>query len=280
LVQEKEKIDMTTRRSLLAFAIVCLFALCGVAAAEDTETDEEALAKEIQNPLASLITLPLQANYNTGVGPDDRTFFNLNVQPVVPFPGEKWNVISRTIIPFNSVPVGATGSVFGIGDVNLSLFWSPAKARQLTWGVGPAIVLPTASNPELLGSGKWSLGPTGVVFYSIGEWTMGAVASNVWSVAGDGDRDDVNFFLAQYFVTYNFGHGWALGTAPIVTADWKADSGNRWTIPWGLQVSKLTRLGSRPVNFLIGYYANSEHPDGAADEQIRLQINFLFPGKT
>jgi hypothetical protein len=268
---------MDARIPLLALAIVCWFALCGTAAAQGTETAEAALAKQIQNPLANLITLPLQANFNNGVGPDDRTFFNLNVQPVIPFPGEKWNVISRTIIPVNSVPLGETDSVFGIGDTNLSLFWSPAEARQLTWGIGPAITLPTASNPEVLGSGKLSVGPTGVLFYKTGEWTMGFVASNTWSVAGDGDREDVNFFFAQYFANYNFGHGWALGTAPIVTVNWEADSDNTWTIPWGLQVSKLTRFGARPVNLLIGYYKNSEHPSGSADEQVRLQVNFLFP---
>ena len=83
----------------------------------------------------------------------------------------------------------------------------------------------------------------------------------------------------QYFVNYNFGKGWALGTAPIVTSDWEADSGQRWTVPWGLQISKLTLLGKRPVNLLAGYYKNSQHPDLGADSQVRLQINFLFPDK-
>lgn len=271
---------MNTGRTLLTLAIVCWLFLGSAAAVRAAETDEaEALAKQIQNPLANLITLPLQANYNLGVGPDDRTFFNLNVQPVIPFPGEKWNVITRTIIPVNSVPQGATDSVFGLGDTSLSIFWSPAKASQLTWGVGPAISIPTATNPEVLGSGKWSVGPTGVLFYKVGEWTMGIVASNIWSFAGDGQRDDVNFFFAQYFVNYNFGKGWAIGTAPIVTANWEASSGNKWTIPWGLNLSKLTHFGPRPVNLLIGYYKNSEYPAGAADEQVRLQVNFLFPTK-
>ena len=123
---------------LLVLATCCCLALCGPAVAADEEIDEDAeateLAKTVQNPLANLITVPLQANFNNGVGPDDRQVFNLNVQPVIPIPGEKWNIITRTIIPINSVPVGATDSVFGLGDTSLSLFWSPAKASALTWG--------------------------------------------------------------------------------------------------------------------------------------------------
>jgi len=260
-------------------AVVVAFILGATAASAQAEDEASELAKKIQNPLANIISVPMQANFNNGVGPYDRTFFNLNVQPVIPFPGEKWNIITRTIIPINSVPQGETNSVFGFGDTSLSVFWSPAKASNLTWGVGPAISIPTASNPEVLGSGKLSLGPTGVLFYKTGAWTMGAVASNVWSVTGDSDRDNVNFFYAQYFVNFNFGQGWAVGTAPIITADWTADSGNQWTIPWGAQVSKMTHFGPRPVNLLIGYYKNSQYPDGGADEQIRLQVNFLFPTK-
>ena len=268
---------MSTRSRLVVFAICCWSVLSSTVVAQDADAKATELAKKIQNPLANLVVLPFQANINNGVGPDDRTFFNLNVQPVVPFPGEKWNVIARAIIPVNSVPVGETDSVFGIGDTNLSLFWSPAKEGNITWGVGPAISLPTASNPEVLGSGKLSLGPTAILFYTIGNWTMGGVASNVWSVAGESDRDDLNFFFAQYFFNYNFGKGWAMGTSPIITADWKADSGNQWTVPWGMNVSKVTHFGSRPVNLLLGYYTNSEHPAGAADSQVRIQVNFLFP---
>ncbi len=262
-----------------SFALVCgVISAAGAAAAQEAN-DAEALAKAAQNPLATLVTLPLQANFNQGVGPYDRQFFNLNIQPVVPFKGEKWNVISRTIIPLNSVPVGETDSNFGFGDTTMSLFFSPAKGGNLTWGVGPMLGLPTASNTELLGSGKFSLGPTAVLFYQTGRWTMGGLLGNLWSVAGDGDREDVNFLTAQYFVNYNFGGGWALGTVPILTANWEAESGNQWTIPWGLQVSKLTRFGAQPVNLLLGYYSNSEHPEGAADSQVRFQVNFMFPTK-
>ena len=270
---------MVTRKRVVGCAFGCWLAFCGNAVAQEVDSDADALAKAAQNPLATLVTLPLQANFNNGVGPYDRTFFNLNVQPVIPFKREKWNIISRTIIPVNSVPQGEIDSTFGIGDTSLSLFWSPAKASAVTWGVGPALSLPTASNPEVLGSGKFSLGPTGVIFFQTGKWTMGGVVSNVWSVAGDSDRQDVNFLVAQYFLNFNFGGGWAMGTAPILTANWEGESGNQWTIPWGLQVSKITRFGSQPVNLLLGYYYNSEHPEGAADSQVRIQVNFLFPTK-
>jgi hypothetical protein len=175
------------------------------------------------------------------------------------------------------MPRGEEDSTFGLGDANLTLFFSPAESSSVTWGVGPIFGLPSASNPEVLGSGKFGMGPSGVVFIQAGRWTMGGVASNLWSVAGDADRDHYNVFTAQYFVNFNFGGGWAIGTAPIVSANWKAASGNRWTIPWGAQISKVTGFGSQPVNLLFGYYANSEHPEGAANRQVRIQINFLFP---
>ncbi len=264
------------RKALFVVLTLMLFA-ANASAQDSVEADEAALAQTIQNPLASVISLPLQFNFNEGVGQYDRRFFNLNVQPVIPYPGDKWNLITRTIIPMNSVPEGETDSVFGFGDTSFSLWWSPAKAGSVTWGIGPSLSIPTASNPEVLGSDKLSIGPTGVLFISAGKWTMGAVASNVWSVAGNSDRDDVNFFFAQWFLNYNFGKGWAVGTAPIITGNWEADSGDRWTIPWGLQISKLTHFGSRPVNLLLGYYKNSEHPEGGADYQVRFQLNLLFP---
>jgi hypothetical protein len=273
----------------LLAACCCWLALCGtfVAAASDWEEaeiaeEEEDLAKTLQNPLANLSTLPFQFNLNDGARPPgstkDRTAFNLNIQPVVPFPGEKWNVISRTIIPVNSVPQGDSDSTFGVGDTSLSLFWSPAKPGKAIWGVGPALSLPTASS-EILGSEQLAAGPTGVIFYGVGKWTMGAVASNVWSVSHASGREDVNRFFANWFLNYNLSNGWAVGSAPIITCDWQISSGDECTVPWGAQLSKVTRFGDRPVNLLLGYYANSQEPTGAPDSQIRIQVNLLFPQK-
>ena len=217
------------------------------------QADAADLAKQIQNPLASLVTVPLQANLNRGVGEFDRTVANLNFQPVIPFPGEKWNMIARVIVPFVSVPVGETAAQTGFGDTSLTLWASPADAGSVVWGAGLASQLPFSSNPELLGSGKLSVGPSAVVFSGAGKFTFGAVAQNVWSVmsatGGTGDRPSVNEMFAQWFLNYNLGGGWALGTAPIITCDWTADSGNECTIPWGLQVSKVMTFGRRPAKY-------------------------------
>lgn len=270
---------MRFQKLVLLLAVFCLMT-SGALAATPTA---EALAEAAQNPLATMVTLPLQTNYNSGVntydenGVYDRTFFNLNVQPVVPMVGEKWNVIARTIIPINSLPLGEYDSIFGIGDTMMTFFVSPAKAGSVIWGLGPIIGLPTASNPQALGTQKWGLGPSGVIFISAAKWTFGGVVSNVWSVAGNKDRASYSNFTFQWFINYNIGGGWAVGTVPIVTANWKAESGEQWTVPWGLQVSKVSKIGQQPVNILLGYYYNSEHPTDGAERQVRFQINFMFP---
>jgi hypothetical protein len=265
-------------RALLALLLIA-FLSTAVSAQEPTEEGAATLAKTIQNPIASVITLPLQFNWNTGAGPYDRTYFNLNVQPVIPFQGKKWNVVARAILPIISAPQGETDSIFGIGDTNLSLFWTPAESGKLIWGVGPAVNLPTASNPEVLGSGKFGIGPSVVALVQPGQWTIGGVVNNIWSVSGDGEREDTNLLTLQYFINYNLGGGWTVGTSPIVTANWEADSDDTWTIPWGLQVSKVARFGSQPVNLMLGYYTNAKHPQDGPDAQIRFQINFIFPAK-
>jgi len=153
------------KRKPVNLALLTPVLLSGIVFAPQADAgDAASLAKAVLNPLSSMVTLPLQANYNTGIGPNDHTAMNLNVQPVISFHGEKWDVIARTIIPVNSVPQGETDSTFGIGDTTLSLFFTPVKPAKLIWGVEPIFGLPTASNPEVLGSEKLSLGPTGVLF--------------------------------------------------------------------------------------------------------------------
>ena len=259
-----------------ALLVVCL----AVAPCFGQEPSQEDLAKQSQNPISNLISLPFQNNTNFGIGEFDRTQNVLNIQPVIPVNLGKWNLISRTIAPVIYQPDSSqsSGGEFGLGDINYTGFLSPAAAGSVTWGVGPIISLPTATD-DSLGSGKLGLGPSVIVLTMPGKWVIGGLVNNLWSIAGDSDRNDVNAFLFQYFINHNFSQGWYVTTAPIITANWEASSGNKWTVPFGGGVGKLTKIGSRPINLSAQIYVNVIHPDTTphADWTVRLQAQFLFP---
>lgn len=240
---------------------------------------EEALAKAAQNPVGDLISLPIQNNTNFGFGPNDRTQNVLNIQPVVPIGlGSKWNLITRTIFPVISQPnfFSENGSTTGLGDINFTAFLSPKAPGKIIWGVGPALILPSATEDNL-GSGKWSAGPSVVALTMSGPWVVGLIVSNVWSFAGQSDRADVNFFLAQYFVNYNMDHGWYLVSSPIITSNWEASSDNQWIVPFGAGVGNIFKLGKQPMNFNMQAFYNAVKPDFGPDWQIRFQLQFMFP---
>lgn len=243
----------------------------------------DALRKATQNPVASLISVPIQNNGNFGVGPDNRTQDVLNIQPVIPVRlSANWNVITRIITPIIFQPTlsqPVNQGAYGFGDLNPSFFFSPAKASKLIWGAGPTVVLPTATN-SILGQGKWSAGPTVVALSQPGKWTIGALANNVWSFAGQSRRPDVNQMLINWFVNYNLDKGWYVGTLPIVTANWNAPSGRGWVVPLGASVGRIMKVGFQPVNIQIGFYGNAVHPPGASSWNMRAQIAFLFPKLT
>src|SRR5262245_5138292 len=191
-------------------------------AAEEEAHDEkstEELAKKTQNPVADLISVPFQNNFNFNTGPSERTLYVLNVQPVIPIHlTEDWNLITRIITPIINQPSLAPGmdSASGLGDINPSFFFSPAKSEHFIWGVGPTFTSPTASN-RLLGAGKYSMGPTAVGLLMEGPWVVGALLNNQWSYAGWG-RKSVNALLVQPFLNYNFKGGAYLTSAPIFTS--------------------------------------------------------------
>jgi len=245
---------------------------------EDFE-DETDLAQAAQNPVGDLISLPFQNNTNFGFGPYDRTQNVLNIQPVVPISlSSKWNLITRTIFPVITQPdfFSESGSTTGLGDTNFTGFISPAQPGKFIWGIGPAIIIPTATD-ESLGSGKWSAGPSVVGLTIQGPWVAGLLVSNVWSFAGQSDRADVNFFLAQYFVNYNMNHGWYLVSAPIITSNNQASSGNQWIVPFGGGFGKIFRIGKQPMNFNTQAFYNAVKPDFGPDWQWRVQLQFMFP---
>jgi hypothetical protein len=250
-----------------------------------------ALQKAVQNPVASLISVPVQNNNNFGIGPDGRVQDVLNIQPVIPARvTANWNLISRIITPIIyqptvSQPLSPGGQsvnqgAYGFGDLNPTFFLSPAKPGKIIWGAGPAFVLPTATNP-VLGQGKWSIGPSIVVLTQPGHWTLGALVNNVWSFAGQSSRPDVNQMTFQYFINYNLKKGYYLTFQPIITANWNAPSGNVWLVPVGGGIGRIMRLGFQPVNVSIQAYGNAKRPNNFPSPtwQLKFQIAFLYPKK-
>ncbi len=237
------------------------------------------LQKATQNPISSLISVPLQNNTNFGVGPLDRTQNVLNIQPVIPFRvSEKWNLITRTIVPLIYQPdvTQRNLGVMGLGDINPTFFLSPAKPGKLIWGIGPSFILPTATN-RVLGQGKWSAGPSVVALVQPGHWTIGALVNNVWNFAGRSDKPAVNQMLLQYFINYNLKKGWFTVLAPIITANWKASRSNVWTVPFGGGIGRIMKFGTQPVNLSVQFYGNATHPAGTSPWSMRMQLAFLFP---
>ncbi|HEX5397951.1 MAG TPA: porin family protein, partial [Verrucomicrobiae bacterium] len=246
--------------------VAALFALPSALAEETTSASNaeqtEALAKAAQNPVANMISVPFQNNFNFNVGPNNATQYILNVQPVIPFSlNERWNLITRTIMPIINQPSPAPGvpSAAGLGDINPTFFFSPAKSGKLIYGFGPTVTLPTATD-SMLGSGLWSAGPAAVVLTMQGKWVIGTLANQQWSFAGWGDHY-VSAFLAQPFVNYNLPDGWYLVSAPIITANWAADADNVWTVPVGGGLGKIQRIGKLPMNFQIQAFYNAVTPD-------------------
>lgn len=299
--------NMTNReKRLLSLSLILLLGVCGfaqdnsdpatqtkpasaqqapaatpspAAAPSDEEAKTAALAKAAQNPVADMISFPLENNTAFGLGPFGRIQDVLNIEPVIPLHiTKKWNVITRTIWPMIVQPNASqpTQGTTGFGDLNPSFFLSPAKPGKVIWGLGPAIVLPTATAPEL-GQGKLSLGPSVVALSTPGHWVIGTLANNVWSVAATGSRPAVNQFLLQYFISYNIKKGWYVTTSPILTANWRASSGNIWTVPFGGGVGRITKLGFQPVNIEAEFFRNAVYPTGASPWGMRLFIAFLFP---
>ncbi|MDX1431006.1 MAG: neuromedin U [Gammaproteobacteria bacterium] len=252
------------------------------AAPTPAEMSSEELAKLAQNPVGNLISVPFQNNTNFNVGPEEETQNILNIQPVIPISlDEEWNVITRTILPVISQPAFSPGESRenGLGDTQVSAFLSPAVPKGgIIWGVGAIGQVPTHTD-DRLGNDRWGLGPTAVVLHldKGSPWVYGALVNNVWSLGGSGDSPSYNNFLLQPFLNYNFKGGLYLTSAPIVTADWEADSDQRWTVPLGGGVGKIFHFGRLPVNTQLSAYYNVEHPDDGADWQLRVQVQLLFP---
>jgi hypothetical protein len=255
---------------------------------------EPSLAKAAQNPVANMVSMPLQYNFITAGGLGENTARILNVQPVLPLPiGKDWLVVSRTVVPFVSIPlpnvvrsdeIGGVQDVtvlsavrsHGIADIQEQAYFTSANPGKLTWAIGPIFSFPTASS-LVVRTGQWGLGPTAVALVMPGPWVIGTLVNNIWRIGGAAHREVLNTFTVQPFINLNLPRAWAISTAPLITSNWSAPRGQRWTVPIGLGVSKVTHVVDQPFNLIAQFYHNVNHPRFAGSEQLRLEVAALWP---
>ena len=236
------------------------------------------VAKASQNPISSMISLPLQNNFNYGSGIPERLQYVLNVQPAVPLriTGDL-SLIVRATAPIVKQPIGSDETETGMGDLVLESFFAPARPaeRGFMLGIGPALTAPTASSAAL-GAERWAAGVATVVVLMPDSWVLGVLAVQQWSFAGDADRRTTNPFVLQPFVNYNLPHGWAITSAPMMTADW-AEFDDALFVPIGGGVSNVFRIGTQHMLAGVQAYSNAVRRHGMSDWTLRITWSLLFP---
>jgi len=264
-------------RNLLAGVLV-LASQSGLAnpAADDATLSNEQVAKNLQNPLANMISVPVQLNYDQNIGDDDKgDRYITNIQPVVPINlNEDWLLISRTILPIVSLDTTTTDES-GTGDIVQSAFFSPKQsANGWTWGVGPVFLLPTASD-DALGQEKWGVGPTAVALKQENGWTYGALINHIWDVAGDDDRSDVNATFLQPFMGYTWPSAFSLFLNTETTIDWENDTE---AVPINFVASQVAQVGSQTLSFGGGLRYWADSPDnGPEGWGARFVVTWIIP---
>lgn len=270
-------------RSFSAGIAICLFAAAPTFAQEAATSPPPAgdadhdLAKQVANPVANLISVPLQNNVDCCYGPDEGLRYTLNVQPVIPVPlGKDWRIITRTIVPFVYQESTAPGvrSATGFGDITQSFFLSPTSHKNgVTWALGPAFLWPIGESA--IGGEKWGAGPTGILLkQSPSGLTFGMLANHIWSYAGDDQREDISNTLIQPFISQTFRDTTSVSLNTETTYDWKHDV---WTVPINISVGHIFKFGRQPVQISAGAKIYAEGPDDGPHWGTRLTISFLFP---
>jgi hypothetical protein len=262
------------------FALACVLAFTATAASGQEATDEHAKATELVkkslNPVASLISVPVQNNWDFGIGPDDAMKYTANIQPVIPITlNKEWNLITRTILPviYQESRFAGDGSHSGLGDTLQSFFLSPNKpVGGWILGGGPALLYPTATD-SVLGAGMWGAGPTIVALRQEHGFTYGLLANHIWSYAGWGDRD-VNATFLQPFFCYSTKTYTTFTVNTESTYDWE---GKQWTVPLNVMLNQMLKIGKQPISLQLGYRYYAEGPSGGPEWGLRFAVTLLFP---
>lgn len=272
-----KRTPMKTKPRLTLLAVGLMSLLTSQVRAQESAAD---LAKKLSNPVAALISVPFQLNYDEKIGATESgKRWLLNVQPVVPITlNEDWNVISRTILPVVSQEdiVPGAGSQSGIGDIVQSVFFSPKtpSASGLIWGAGPVFLLPTGTS-DVLSAKKWGAGPTAAVLKQENGWTYGVLANHIWSFAGDSARSNISTTYLQPFLTYTTPTAWTFGINTESTYDW---NNQQWAVPINLSTTKITKVGDQLMSVGGGVRYWADGPDsGPHGWGFRLIITLLFP---
>lgn len=273
----------TQSPSGLAAGLICAFALATAASAETADSatagkpSVDELVKLKQNPVSGLRQVIFQADVSPDLPASGKTEGTYSLQAVWPFSlGQDWRLVTYTILPVIQMPLGnGQSTAVGLGDALLNFYVTPKKPGALVWGAGPAVLLPTRSNPDL-GSDCLGIGPSALLYYAKDAWGAGVVLQNVWSLGGSG-VNKVNELSAQYFLNYNLPHGWFLYSNATVTADWTAADGDRWTVPVGGGAGKVFNIGKQSVSASLQGLSNVVTPPGGAKWSVVFQFSLLFP---
>ena len=279
-------IDLSTKFVPLASSVRILLAWIAYFLLTQTavlaQDAPEELRKIARNPLADEIKLPFEEDFTFSQGPYGRSANSLAIQPVIPLSitGD-WLLVTRvvaTMLAYQPNSLAKSGGTTGLGDTSASFFLSPAHTGSLIWGVGPAVLMPTATSNQL-GAGKWGVGPTGAVLVEP-EWgSVGVLVQNIWSVAGGLNRSPVNQLQLEPLFSYNLPRGWYLTSNPTIVADWTQSTNERWLLPIGGGAGGTFTIGKQAIDSNLTFYWNGVRPTNPFSPkwQLNLEFTFLFP---
>jgi len=263
-------------RILLAWTAYLLLAHLAALA----QSTPEELRKIARNPFADEIELRFEDDVTFSQGPFDRTAKTLQIQPLFPLSiTTDWLVVTRVkanALAYQPNTVAKSGGTTGPGDSTASFYLTPVHTGRLLWGLGAAILFPSATSDQL-GAGKWGLSPSIALFIEP-EWgSLSVLVHNYWSIAGGSNRSDVNQLQLEPTLSYNLPHGWYLTSQPTIGADWTQPTSERWLLPIGGGVGRSFNLGKQGIDSNLAVYWNAVRPTNQPKWQLSLQFSFLFP---